>query len=65
MIKYQDKLRQQCRIVKALYKISYIDIANALKMPHNSFYNWLNGYYNFNYKHSKELEKYLFYISKK
>ena len=43
----QDKLRNQVKIMKALYGdiYTYQDIADYLDIKINSFYNWLNGYY--------------------
>lgn len=59
MLTYQDKLRKKCRVVKALYNISYITIADTIGIAHSSFYNWLSGYYKLNSKHCRDLELYL------
>ena len=43
-----DELRKQVRLLKALQKITYKEIAEEyLEVSKNSFANWLNGYYNF------------------
>lgn len=42
----QEKLRQQVKLLKALQNVSYSELAEYLEIHRNSFYNWLNGYYN-------------------
>lgn len=51
-------LRKQVKLLKALQGISYKEIAEHLELPPKSFYNWLNGQYEF----SEEREKRLFEI---
>lgn len=46
----QDELRRDVRIAAAIYKDIFIkDYADYLGVNTNSFYNWLNGYYNLSY----------------
>lgn len=54
----QEKLREQVKIVKAMYGdiYRYIDIADFLEMNINSFYNWLSGYYELGRKKEKQLQ---------
>ena len=51
-------LRKQVKLLKALQGISYKEIAEYLELPPKSFYNWLNGQYEF----GEEREKRLFEI---
>lgn len=57
----QEKLREQVKILKAtngdIYK--YKDIAEMLDMNINSFYNWLNGYYNLGTDKERKLQDFL------
>ena len=48
----QDNLRKKVKVLKALQNITYTEIAEDLEINRNSFYNWLNGYYDL----SKEIE---------
>ena len=41
----QDNYRKQVKLLKALQNITYTEIAEYLEIKRNSFYNWLNGYY--------------------
>lgn len=41
-----EKLREQCRLLKALQNIRYKEIAEYLEIKQDSFYSWLKGYYN-------------------
>ena len=43
-----EKLRQQVKLLKVYQNISYKEIAEEyLDISSNSFYHWLNGYYDF------------------
>ena len=56
----QDKLREQCRLVKALDKrTSYKDIAGVIDLSYHSFINWLHGYYNLSYNKEKQLDRWV------
>ena len=41
----KDDLRKAVRVYKVENKKSYKEIAEELNINKNSFYNWLNGYY--------------------
>lgn len=42
-----DDLRKEVRILKAIGQIdNYAEVAEMIEITKNSFYNWLNGYYN-------------------
>lgn len=55
----QDKeLRKEIKILKATGKIkNYYEIADLLEVTEKSFYNWLNGYYNFSYERKGRLKE--------
>ena len=57
----QENLRKQVKIVKALYgkDFTYKDIADMLEININSFYNWLNGSYDFGRQKAKKLQIWL------
>lgn len=42
----QETLRKRVKVLKAIQNISYTELADYLEIHRNSFYNWLNGYYN-------------------
>lgn len=42
-------------MLKALQNITYTEIAEYLEINRNSFYNWLNGYYNLSADKEKRL----------
>ena len=45
-MKRQDNLREQVKIAKALNPDwSYRQMSEVIDITPNSFYNWLNGYY--------------------
>lgn len=53
----QDELRKQTRIAKACNEdITYKDFAESIGLTINSFYNWLNGYYELSSTKAKYLE---------
>lgn len=39
-------LRKQIKELKINQNITYREIAEYLEITRNSFYNWINGYYN-------------------
>lgn len=51
-----DKLRKEVKLLKALQQISYKEIAEYLELPPKSFYNWLNGQYEFGEKRKERLK---------
>lgn len=51
----QENLRKQTKMLKALQNITYTEIAEHLEINRNSFYNWLNGYYNLSADKEKRL----------
>ena len=57
----QENLRKQVKVVKALYgeDFKYKDIAEMLEININSFYNWLNNYYDLGKEKEKVLQDYV------
>ena len=53
----QNKLRQQVKILKALQGINYKELALYIEITHNSFYSWLNGYYNLSIEKAERLQQ--------
>ena len=51
-----DELRKQCKELKVFQGVAYTEIAGFLEVKRNSFYNWLNGYYNFGEDRQKQLQ---------
>lgn len=51
----QDNLRKKTKMLKALQNITYTELAEHLEINRNSFYNWLNGYYNLSADKEKRL----------
>ena len=50
-------LRKKVKLLKANNSIqNYYELAELLELNIKSFYNWLNGYYNFSYDRKKKLE---------
>lgn len=54
-----DRLRERCRLAKALQGISYKELADYLEIKQDSFYCWLKGYYNLSYNKQKRLAEIL------
>lgn len=53
----QDNIRKKVKIAKACNEdIYYKDFADYLDITVQSFYNWLNGYYNLSYRKIQQLE---------
>lgn len=42
-----NQLRKEVKELKVFQGITYTEIAEYLEVSRNSFYNWLNGYYEF------------------
>ena len=40
-----DKLRNECKLIKALQGISYKELAEYIDIKAQSFYSWMKGYY--------------------
>ena len=59
----QEYLRKQTKMLKALQDITYTEIAEYLEMNKNSFYNWLNGYYNLSTEKENRLKEILILLS--
>lgn len=57
----QEILRKQVKVVKALYgeDFTYKDIAKMLDININSFYNWLNNYYDLGREKEKTLQDFV------
>lgn len=57
----QEILRKQVKVVKALYgeDFTYKDIAEMLDININSFYNWLNNYYDLGREKEKQLQQFV------
>lgn len=56
----QEILRKQVKVIKALYgeDFTYKDIAEMLEININSFYNWLNNYYDLG-RERKQLQQFV------
>ena len=54
-----DKLRERCKLAKALQGISYKEMAEYLEIKQDSFYCWLKGYYQLSTKKQKQLDQIL------
>lgn len=52
-----DSLRKECKLLKALQNISYKELAENLEIKTDSFYCWLNGYYNLSLEKQKRLKE--------
>ena len=50
-------LRKECKLLKALQGISYKELAEYLEIKQDSFYCWLNGYYDFGKERAEKLEE--------
>lgn len=51
-----DKLRNDCKSLKAFQNISYKEIAGYLEIKQDSFYCWLKGYYDFSIEKQRKLK---------
>ena len=52
-----DKLRVECKKLKAFQDISYKELAENLEIKTDSFYCWLKGYYNLGLEKQQRLEE--------
>ncbi len=59
----QNELRTKIKLLKALQGISYREIAEHLEIQRNSFYNWLNGYYDLSEERENRLIEIISYLS--
>ena len=50
-------MRKKCKELKCFCGISYKEIAEYLEVKRNSFYNWLNGDYNFSAERLERLQE--------
>lgn len=51
-----DDLRKRVKLLKALQKISYKEIAEYMEVQPKSFYCWINGYYEFSDERKQRLK---------
>ena len=51
-----DSLRKRVKLLKALQKVSYKELAEYIEMSPKSFYNWINGQYEFGDERKKRLK---------
>lgn len=52
-----NKLREECKLLKALQGISYKELAEYLEIKQDSFYCWIKGYYNLSDYKQKRLSE--------
>ena len=52
-----DYLRKECKLLKALQGVSYKELAENLEIKTDSFYCWLNGYYELGQEKQQRLEE--------
>lgn len=50
-------LRKECKLLKALQNVSYKELAENLEIKTDSFYCWLQGYYDFGDKKQQRLQE--------
>ncbi len=48
---------KEVRLLKALYNVSYSDIAEELGITRNSLYNWMRGSYSFSKQKQQTLQE--------
>ena len=53
----QNDLRKAVKLYKVENNKSYKEIAIEIRVNKNSFYNWLNGYYDLSEEKTEELKK--------
>ena len=51
------ELRHKVKELKVYQGITYKEIAEYLEISRNSFYNWLNGYYEFSLEKENKLNE--------
>lgn len=54
-----DELRKQCKLLKAMYGVSYKEIASYIEIKQDSFYSWLKGYYDLSLMRKQRLAEIL------
>lgn len=52
-----NKLRTEVRLLKAYQNITYKELAELLEIRVDSFYNWMNGAYNFGKARQNRLQE--------
>ena len=52
---YNEKLRKECKLLKAMQGISYTQLATSLGISDSSFYNWLSKAYDYGEEKQKHL----------
>lgn len=52
-----ERLREQCRLLKALQGVSYRELAELLEIKQDSFYCWLKGYYDLGAERQERLNE--------
>ena len=55
VIRLNENLRKEVKLLKALQGISYKEVAEFLEIRQDSFYNWLKGYYEFSDERQRRL----------
>ena len=55
VIRLNDNLRKEVKLLKALQGISYKEVPEFLEIRQDSFYNWLKGYYEFSEERQRRL----------
>lgn len=60
-----ERLRTECKALKAFNGISYKKQAELLGVHYNSFSNWLHGSYDFSYSRKIDLERLLKSLSER
>ena len=50
-----EKLRKECKVLKALQNISYKELSEYLEIKQQSFYNWLKGEYDLSIEKKEKL----------
>lgn len=61
---FNEQLRYDCKLQKAIYNTTYKQIADAIGIKQSSFYNWLKGYYSLSERRLGQLYYYLDKIKK-
>lgn len=56
----QEQLRKEVRILKAIQGIQYSEVAEMLNLSRSSFYNLINGGYEFGKERTRELEELIY-----
>ena len=59
----QDNLRKEIKVLKALQKIPYYEIAEYLEIQKSSFYSWLYGNYDLSQEKEIKLKEIISFLS--